>query len=440
MTHFLKRFRGSILFMSLFFMVLIGRAQDQKELETTTQPDTIQPGIQGSVNPLQDNPNLYSGTQLLDDSFPGSLPLFGTNVRMRIGGFVKADFIHDFDYVGDKYEFELGSIAVEGSPERELGGLTTFHAKQTRVNFDFRSKATWKNGTEFPMQVYFEFDYFFDRDDFRFIPRVRLAYGVIGRLLVGRSWTNSADLAALPGTIDFSAGDALHGGRATQIRFKDNLGKKFTYTIALEESIVQVDNPSGLEGAYRPQLPNLAANVRYQSNNGSSFQLGLDVFSVNWRGPSDVPNVSETGYAITGSGRQLISLTNYKDAFLYGGGFGTGLGGKIISLSWDGKGSGVITENGLDLNQAWWFFAGYNHYWSKSLNSTISTAWTETDLTADQLDSTIKKAGSAHVNLIWFPYERISTGIEYMWGVRENKNGVEGTASRVQFMMKFKFN
>ena len=407
---------------------------------TTTSTDTIRPGMQGAVNPLTDNAEILSGTQLLDKDFPSSWPLFGSNVRMRIGGYVKADFIHDFDYIGDKYEFELGSIAVEGSPERELGGITTFHAKQTRVNFDFRSKATWKNGKEFPMQVFVEFDWFFDSEALQNVPRLRLAYGVIGRLLVGQSWTNSGDLACLPGTIDFSAGDALYGGRATQIRFKDSFGKHFSYVVALEEANGLIDNPYGLEGAFRRQLPNLAANVRYESTKQSSFQLGVDVFSLNWRGPADVPNVNKPGYAITGTGRFIFNGSNHNNSLMYGGGFGNGLGGRIIFLEWDGKSSGVITKDGLDLNQAWWFFAGYNHYWSKSLNSTIATAWTETELTADQLDETIKKAGSFRANLIWFPYKRISTGIEYMWGTRENKNGISGNASRIQFMMKFIFN
>lgn len=124
---------------------------------------------------------------------------------------------------------------------------------------------------------------------------------------------------------------------------------------------------------------------------------------------------------------------------MYGAGFGQGQGARIIALSWDGKASGDITNNGLRLNPAWFAYAGYNHYWSKSLNSTVSTAWTATDLTNDQSDNTIQKAGTFHANLIWFPYPLISTGIEYMWGMRENKDGVQGTASRVQFMVKFKF-
>ncbi len=415
-------------------------AQITGEPIVTDRPDTIRSGVQGSINPINDNNEVLSGIQLLDQNFPGSLPLFGSNVRMRIGGYVKGDFIHDFDYVGDRYEFATGSIAVEGSPERELGGVTTFHSKQSRVNFDLRSQATWKNGKDFPMQVFVEFDWFFDSDAMRYNTRLRLAYGVIGRLLVGRSWTNAGDLSTLPGTIDFAAGDALYGGRTTQIRFQDRLGDNFTYVVALEEAGVQIDNPNNLEGSYRAQLPNLVGNIKYKANNGSSFQLGLDIFSLNWRGPSNVPNVTKTGYAITGSGRFTLKTSNYQDAFVYGAGLGKGQGGRIIALSWDGRASGVITANGLDLNPAWFAYGGYNHYWNKSLNSTISTAWTETDMTDDQLDSTIRKAGSFHANLIWFPYPLISTGIEYMWGLRENKNGIQGAASRVQFMMKFKFN
>jgi len=76
---------------------------------------------------------VLNGTGLLDDSFPNSLPLFGPGIRMKSGGFVKADFIRVFHYAGDAYEFELGSIAVDGSPEHNLGGMTTFHAKQSRM-------------------------------------------------------------------------------------------------------------------------------------------------------------------------------------------------------------------------------------------------------------------------------------------------------------------
>lgn len=402
--------------------------------------DSIPPGVQGSANPLIDNPRMWTGQDLLDASFPNSIPIFGTNVRIRVGGYAKADFIRDFEYIGDPFEFEMGSIAVEGSPERDLGGTTTFHAKQSRVNFDLRSKARWKNGTEYPLQVYVEFDWFFDSPAMALNTRLRLAYGVIGRLLAGQCWTTSGDLTALPGTIDFSAGDAVYGGRVGQIRWTDRIGQSFRYALALEQRAVQIDNPSDLEGASRAPWPNVAGMINWKSKAGSSIQLGADVFPVNWSGPNTVPNVTKTGYAVIVMSRVLLSVKEHSDAFVWGGGFGDGMGDRIISLEWDGKATGVVTPGGLRLAPSWFAYAGYSHYWNKSLNSTISTNWTATDLAATQSDDTIQKAGSVHANLIWFPYELVSTGIEYMWGMRENRDGAEGTASRVQAMLKFKFN
>lgn len=405
----------------------------------TNRPDTLQPGVQGSINPMSDNKPVLAGQELLDESFPNSMPIFGSNVRLRIGGFVKADFIRDFDYLDDRYEFELGSIAVEGSPERELGGITTFHAKESRVNFELRSKAQWKNGKEFPMQVFVEMDWFFDSPAMRLNTRLRLAYGVIGRLVIGQTWTTSTDLTTVPSTIDFSAGDALYGGRVAAIRWQDRINERFTYAVALEEPAGQIDNPFNLEGAFRPGMPKVAGMIKYKSQNGSSLQLGGDIFSMNWKGPATVPNVSKVGYSVALTSRITFKLTEYQDAFVWGGGYGQGLGHQIITLSWDGKASGAVSNTDLTLSPAWWAMAGFNHYWSKSLNSNISTAWAGTTLADFQLDETMQSAGSFHVNLIWFPYPLISTGIEYMWGTRQNKDGISGNASRVQFMVKFKF-
>ena len=430
----------------LFVLLLLGyfnftaSAQDEEKKSSYMNPDTIRSGMQGSINPMADNQIASTGDVLLDEAFPNSWPIFGSGVRMRVGGSVKGDFIYDFDYVGDRFEFELGSIAVEGTPERDLGGIVTFHAKQSKVNFDFRSKAKWKNGKEFPMQVYVEFDWFFDTEAMRYNTRLRLAYGVIGRLLIGRYWTTSGDLSALPGTIDFSCGDALYGGRTTQIRFQDKINDVFTYAVALEDTWGQIDNPYDYSGAFRPKWPNIAAMIKWKAKKGASIQLGVDLFPMSWIGPDTVPNVKKAGYAVTLMSRIPIKVQHYKDALVWGAGYGEGQGHKIISLSWDGKASGVLRKDDLHLAPSWFAYIAYNHYWTKSLNSTVSTNWASTTLDPIQADNTIKTVGSFHVNLIYFPYKRISTGIEYMWGMRENYDGTRGTASRIQFMAKFKFN
>ena len=402
--------------------------------------DLPPPGVQGSPNPLQRDDHEYlTGEDLLDESFPNSLPIPGSNVRFKIGGYAKLDFIQDLDNMGDRFEFELATIPIEGTPEAEFGGRTTMHAKESRINFDFRSKARWKNGKEFPLQTFLEFDFFDDRESFSLQPRFRQAYGVIGRFLAGQTWTVTTDVTALAGTVDFSGGDALYGGRVAQIRFEDRLNESLKWAIGVEDPAQSIGNPLGLEGRDRPSLPTIAGKVRWEGQGGSHVQLGADVFQLEWQGGDGGASAKEMGFGAILSGRYLVGRKR-RNALVGQATVGSGAAHRVISLSFDGGNDAVITPDGLDIMSHWQLYGGYSHYWTDSLNSTLALAWAELDNSEFQPGEAIHQAGSVHLNLVWFPYKLVSTGIEYMYGFRENKDGAEGTASRFQLMVKYKFN
>jgi cell division septum initiation protein DivIVA len=413
----------------------------QATISAQTSEDALPPpGVQGSPNPLRDELTPLTGKDLLDESFPNSIPIPGSKIRFRIGGYAKLDLIQDLDYVGDRYEFELATIPVEGTPEYELGGRTTLHAKETRINFDLRSVAkNEKHGWEFPLQVFVEFDFFDDRATFALQPRLRHAYGVIGRFLAGQTWSVTTDVSALAGTIDFSGGDSLYGGRVAQARWADRISDTVTWAVGVEDPVQSIGNPLGLEGQNRASLPTLAGKLRWESTGGSHVQLGADVFQLEWQGGESGPSDEEIGYGLSLSGRFLVGK-NGNDALVATATIGSGAAHRVVSLSFDGGNDAVITSDGLDVMSHRQVYGGYSHYWTKSLNSTISAAWAELDNSEFQPGDAIHKAGSLHVNLIWFPYKLVSTGIEYMYGLRENKDGAKGTASRIQMMAKFKFN
>lgn len=402
-----------------------------------TAPATVEAGIQGAPNPLQDDRRYLTGQDLLDEAFPNSIPIFGSDVRFRIGGYAKLDFIQDLDYVGNRYEFATATIPVEGTPEAALDGRTTMHAKQTRLNFDFRSKAHWGD-TVFPLQAFLEMDFFEDREDLNRQPRLRHAYGVVGRLLAGQTWSISADLEALPGYIDFNGGDALYGDRVAQIRWQDSAGERITWAIGVEDPKSAIHNPFGLDGADRSSLPNLAGKVRWTTEAGSHFQVGGDVFQLNWQGGETGPSDKEIGYGINLTGRLLLGA-NGRNALLAGGSFGHGSSHRTLSFEYSPN-DAVITPDGLDVMSTWQAYAGFSHYWSDSLNSTIGFNWAELDNSEFQPDDNIHGSRQFHANLIWFPYRRASTGFEVMYGERENKDGAKGDAWRLQYMLKYKFN
>ena len=421
-------------------LLLSGSPVLAQESEQQAATDTVPPvGVQGSPNPLQRNEEALTGKDLLDEAFPNSISIPGSDVRVRIAGYAKLDFIQDLDYVGDRFEFELASIPVEGTSQSALGGLTTLHAKESRISFDFRSVArNEEHGWEFPLQAFLEFDFFDDRETFKLQPRLRHAYGVVGRFLAGQTWGVTTDVTALTSTVDFSGGDALYGGRVAQVRFQDGIGKSWKWAVGVEDPVISIGNPDGLGGASRTTLPNFAAKLRWEGEH-THLQLGADLFKLEWQGGDAGPSDSEMGYGVSLSGRQLVGKSR-KNAISGAATVGSGSAHRVVVLSYDGGNDAVITPDGLDAMSHWQIYAGYSHYWAESLNSGLSFAWAELNNSEFQPDDAIHRAGSVHANLVWFPYRLVSTGLEVMWGKRENKDGASGTAWRLQYMVRYKFN
>ncbi len=96
-----------------------------------TPPPLPPAGVQGAPNPLQDDKRYLTGQDLLDESFPNSLPIPGTQTRFAVGGYAKLDFIHDLDFVGDRiWPPRLGS-SDRLRPPRPSGLLMSFFGSST---------------------------------------------------------------------------------------------------------------------------------------------------------------------------------------------------------------------------------------------------------------------------------------------------------------------
>lgn len=398
----------------------------------------VQRGMQGSINPLRESSNYLTGEDLLDESFSGSIPIFGSDWRFATRGYVKLDVIQDFDYVGDRFEFYVPSIPVDGDPDASLDGRSTFHAKESRIGFDFRKKVVNANGNEYPLQVFLELDFFDDREDFRLQPRMRHAYGVLGRVLGGQTWTTSADMIALAGTIDFDSGDALYGDRVSQIRWADRLNDTTTWAIALEENKSDIGNPLGFDGSNRADTPSLAGNVRW-TRERAHLGLGYDIFGLDWQGGSTGPDDSTIGWGLALSGRYLLG-DDARNALSGQLTVGEGSAFRVLSFSGAAAGAVLDPQGNIETLEHWQAYLAYNHYWSESLNSSFVFAHSFVDTTDYQDPSAIESVSTVHANLIWFPYNAVSTGVELMWGERENRDGASGDALRLQYMLKFKFN
>lgn len=383
------------------------------------------------ISEFRDNVMNYTGQDLIDASFPNSWPIFGSKARMAIGGYVKLDYIQDFDGSYDRYQYEIQNVPVPGDGRPEQSGYMNLHGRESRLSIDVRT-VTEKG---MPMEVFFEFDFYnLDRGPFVQTPRLRHFYGVLGRLLIGRTWGTQTDLYAVANAIDFAAGDALTGTRRSQIRFEDKLGKKFKYALALEMlEFTGVDAPDSL-GQASQNLPLLAGRITKNTASGGRLMLGASLFQLRWDGQGNLPNSTAMGWGLSFTGREYFGNKHY---FSWMASYGDGWGSQIVSTLGT-QASAILTPDGtLETMKAWNLGANLAVHLSDVLTTNVFANWYAIDPSEYRDENKMKSGESAHLNLIWSPIKKVNAGVEFMILRRTNGDDSSGVGRRLQFMIKY---
>ena len=387
------------------------------------------------IDSFRGNTLNYTGQDLVDDSFPKSWPIFGTKTRMAIGGYARIDYIQDFDGGYDRFQYEIQNVPVEGDGRPAQSGYVNIHARESRINFDIRSIT--ERGM--PMQVFLELDFFnLDRGPFNQAPRLRHFYGVVGRLLIGRTWGTQSDLFAVPATVDFAAGDALTGTRRAQIRFEDALkNSKFKYAVALEMLEFPGVDGRDFEGQASQQLPLLTGRITKATKAGGRLFLGASLFQLRWDGEEAIPNSTAVGWGFSFSGREYFG--DKRHFFRWMASYGQGWGSQIVATVGT-QSSAVLNDDGkIETMPAWNLGAGVSFNLSKTLATNLNLNHYSIDPSIYRDGQKMKGGSSGHLNLIWSPIKNINTGVEFMVLERVNTDDDSGVGRRLQFMVKYLF-
>jgi len=349
---------------------------------------------------------------------PGWWKIPKTATRMKIGGYVKFDLIHDFNPIGSPDYFDVSTIPTDGSK----GEITHMHAKETRVFLDFRSPS--KVGE---LRAYVEGDFYGTNGGFR----LRHAFVEInnGKWLAGQWWSNFMDENIIPPTLDFEKPAAYAFARHAMLRWKQALSSDSYFAIAIEEPNTRAQTPAA-PGKFESPLPDLTARYRVTKKWGH-VQLSGFAAQLRYRfaagGTDDVPLF---GGNLSG---QFNFLT--KDKFIYqivyGPGVGRFRGGLAAGL--DGNGDlEPITDIGAT--------AGIQHFWNDNVSSLLVYNQGSNDTTEGQPQTDVYRINYLAVNLVWHFVDNAFAGIEYLRGTREDINEEDGTANRIQFSVKYSFN
>lgn len=364
---------------------------------------------------------------VLEEGFiPGSIKLPGTDLALKIGGYVKVDFIQDFDPIGNVYQFKTDSIPVSGPTTDTEGGQTTIHARETRFVFDLQGKTP-----KGKVRAFFEGDFYGDNNTFR----IRHAYGEFGNLLGGQTWTTFMDISARPRSLDYEGPDAEIFVRQAMLRWTQPLSPHWKLALAVEQSGSQFATPSGMTGSARNNTPDFPVALTYTKPRGH-FQLAGIVRQIRFDGTGASPDASATGLGLNSTFRvNTVGKSGLMGQFA----FGNGLGRYIESMSGQNV-DAVFRGNKLKALPARSAVIGYEQHWNAHWQSNFAAAFAGTSSDASQPATTIRQTRDIRGNLIWSPYKMVELGAEVLYGRRENRDGSDGKALRFQFSMIVHFN
>ncbi len=357
---------------------------------------------------------------------PQSLEITAGGIALRFGGFAKLDFIQDFDFVGNEDQFKVNSIPVAGDPNALLGGSTNLSARQTRFTVDVTSDAG-----DGALHAYVEGDFFGSGNSFR----MRHGYGEWNGLLAGQTWTTFQDISARPFTLDYEGPDSEFFVRQALIRYTAKLANGLEWAVAAEDPDSQVTATGGLAGQGRSEFPDLVARVRADRPWGHLQVAGI-ARQLRFVSNDGTVDETESGFGLNLSGSYRMPGSDVVMAHL---GFGTGIGRYIESFGGTGSDAVLTPAGSLEALDAWAWVLGYTHHWNPILSSTASIGAAEIDNDPSQGAAAIKSARSAHVNLVLNASQRILIGGELMWGERENFDGTDGDATRLQVSVQYSF-
>jgi hypothetical protein len=363
------------------------------------------------------------------------------NTRLEIYGFVQMDAIYSSKQSDPQWTAALrpSKIPVNCPTDPGCGqdGLTTFSVRQSRLGFNGLTPTDIGE-----LKTKFEFDMFgVGVDAGQTTIRLRHAYGEVGDFLVGQTNSLFMDGDVFPNTIEYWGPTGMIFFRNVQMRWTPVRSDSMKFALALEGPGSAIDagnavNPDGW-GSWN-KYPDLTAQWRTTQSWGHAQVAGI----VRWLGFQNptltTPGVKNSGN-VMGSGLNLSGSlkTGGKDQLLGQLAYGKGIANYSNDCCVDVAPNAALNDAEAVPLLDWLVY--YDHYWNDKWSSSIGYSENAQDNTGGQLGSAQHKGTYASANLLYYPAKNVMTGVEFLSGKRENKDGASGTDNRMQFSAKYNF-
>lgn len=351
----------------------------------------------------------------------------GTETDFRIGGYIKADFIYDFDN-------DLGEVAnpfLADVTSRETDGKFNAHALESRINIGTSTPTEYGQ-----LNTYFE-SHFLGRpaQGEEELNQIRHAYMELGPVLAGRTWSNVMSFIGSPRIVKLGSPTGGVFTRPTQFRYSVEPAQNHQLSFSLEDHDVILSNASG---SPTPQddvavdtnasLPALTARYEF----GRRFALAGVVreMDVESSGIDD----SALSWGVYGQFSQpLWPSATLKSALWVGEGIGF-----YMSPS---PSDGYVNEEGeIEAIEHASGYVALEQQWSPRLSSTFALSRVQRSGVPDSLAAIERRrVDSVWANIFFDIIPRVSFGLEYLHTKSERFDGRNGNANRINAMVMTQF-
>jgi hypothetical protein len=376
------------------------------------------------------DPQRILGTEAVRrGEFRGAFVIPGTDVSLRIGGYLRADAIYDTGFVASGIQLFPATVAIDGSALAARRGRTQLSGSQSRLNFDAQAKTDFGQ-----LRGFIELDFLKDGSD----PRMRHAFGEWRGenwdLIGGQTWTTFMDPGALPSVIPETTAAGAIFSRQPQFRLTRRWNECASFAIAIEQAVSNdFTLPNPLSDQRLERWPDFVARFRLVRKEVGTLQIASLVRGIGFVEASNEEHfVTGWGASITMRRQVFSGPDNIRAGVAGGHGIGsylTGLRGDLSAAAPDLDGFRTLGAIGT--------YGAYQHFWSEEFRSSLYYGYTHVESTPLMPDTTGTQNQNTGVNLIWSPRPTFGIGIEYTYVIREVRDGTTGDNHRVQFAIQF---
>jgi hypothetical protein len=363
---------------------------------------------------------------------------------ITIYGFAMLDGGYDFGQIDPNWydvvrPTKLPSFTNQFAPSGNVYGSV----RQTR--FGVKSSSPTKYGD---LNTIFEFELFgtgVDAGQTTF--RLRHAYGELGPIGAGQTWSPFMDIGVFPNTVEYWGPSGMVFFRNIQIRWMPIRKKTGSVTIALERP-----GASGDGGVYagrielsnitpRFNFPDLSGNARIDRKWGY-LQTAAIVRKIGWVDTS--ANKTNLGASVVGWGINLTSNLNLgtknvaKLAFAYGRGIENYMNDAPFDVGIQhNPPNSAVPFKGV-LLPVYGVVAFLDHTWNEHFTSSAGYSLVQIENSNAELASDFHQGDYAIANLLYHPIPKVMMGGEFQFGRRSNfLDGFSFNDYRMQFSFKF---